>query len=215
MLKSLWTGLIEQLAPLGCVACDAALEAEEGPFCMACEVLTERVLACEEPDLQAAFHYGGPVADAISRLKYQGRSEVARALRAPLAECAARWLGSIDAVVAVPITFSKLRTRGYNQSALLAQQVARAIDLPFRPHWLARIRGGHSQVGSGRAARMSSIRGAFRASQRAHGKALLIVDDVRTTGATLLEAKRALGEVGATRVLCLVLAQADARDPSA
>ena len=215
MLKSLWAGLIEQLAPLSCAACDGALESPEDAFCLACELLTERVLACDEPDLQALFHYGGPVADAVWRLKYQGRSEVARALGAPLAACAAHWLGNVDALVAVPVTWAKLRARGYNQSALLAQQVARVLDLPFRPRWLARVRAGHSQVGSGRLQRLSSVRGAFRASPRVQGKTLLIVDDVRTTGATLLEAKRALSEAGAVRVFSLVLALADARDAPA
>lgn len=212
MLKSLWKGLIEQLAPLACVACENAVEPDEDAFCAACAPLVERVLACAEPNLQSAFHYGGPVADAIWRLKYEGRSEVAYALRGALAECAARWLGSIDVVLPVPIARSKLRSRGYNQSALLARHVARAIDLPFRPTWLVRTRAGPRQVGQGRALRLSSIRGAFQASKRVRGQRVLVVDDVRTTGATLHEAERALREAGAKDVFALTLAFADARD---
>jgi competence protein ComFC len=210
VLKSLWKGLVEQLAAPGCVACDSPLEADESGFCAACEPLVERVLACAEPNLQAAFHYGGPIADAVWRLKYEGRSEVARALRGPLAECAARWLGSVDVVLPVPITRAKLRLRGYNQSALLAQQVARAIDLPFRPTWLTRTRAGPRQVGQGRALRLSTIRGAFQASPKVAGKSALVIDDVRTTGATLHEAERALREAGAKDVFALTLALADA-----
>lgn len=211
MLKSIWSGLIEQLAPLGCVACDSPLESDESAFCAACEPLTERVLACPEADLQAVYHYGGPVADAVWRLKYEGRSEVARALRPALAARALGWLGSIDAIAALPITPSKLRSRGYNQSALLARQVALALDLPFRPTWLRRVRAGPRQVGQGRALRLSSVRGAFSASSRVRGKGVLLVDDVRTTGATLDEARRTLEAAGAKRVLALVLALADTR----
>ena len=215
MLKSVWRGLIEQLAPVVCVACDGPLTAGESAFCGACEPLTERVLASAEPDLVALYHYGGPVADAVWRMKYEGRSEVARALGPALAASALRWAGSIDAVTAVPLTPSKLRARGYNQAALLARQLARALDLPFRPAWLARVRAGPRQVGQGRALRLCSIHGAFQASPKALGKRVLVVDDVRTTGATLGEARRALQSAGARQVLGLVLALADARSEDA
>jgi ComF family protein len=214
MWKSIWRGLIEQLAPVVCVACDGPLAPDEGAFCGACEPLAERVLACAEPDLLATYHYGGPVADAVWRLKYEGRSEVARALAPALATTAQRWLGSIDVVTAVPLAPSKLRARGYNQAALLARPLARALDLPCRPGWLARVRAGPRQVGQWRALRLASIQGAFQASPKVLGKRVLVVDDVRTTGATLGEARRALESAGARQVLGLVLALADVRsDP--
>lgn len=210
MLKSLWRGLIEQVAPLGCVACDVALGADDGAFCAACEPLAEPALACEHPDVRAAYLYGGPVADAVWRLKYEGRSEIARALGPTLGNVALPWQGCVDLVLPVPISGARLRERGYNQSALLARGVARALDLPFRPTWLTRVRAGTRQVGKARAQRLLAVRGAFLASAQVRGKAVLVVDDVYTTGATLAEAQRALEAAGATRVRAVVLALADA-----
>jgi ComF family protein len=209
MLKSMFAGLIDLLAPAACSACDKPVEARDDPFCLACEACVERVLACHEPDLRAAYSYGGPVADAVWRLKYEGRSEIARVFRAVLCEQAAAWLTQIDAVSAVPLSPAKLRKRGYNQSALLAQGVARGLGLPFRPSWLVRKRSGARQVGQNREVRLLQLRGVFESPAQVAHKTVLVVDDVRTTGATLREAARALEAAGATRVLKLVLAQAD------
>jgi ComF family protein len=209
MLRSLWRGVIELVAPLGCAACDVPLGAEEGAFCAACEPLAERALACPDPDVRALYQYGGPVADAVWRLKYEGRSEIARALAPALSHAALPWQGSVDLVLPVPVTGARLRERGYNQSALLARGVARSLDLPFRPGWLRRVRAGPRQVGKARALRLSGVRGAFLASSSVQGRAVLVVDDVYTTGATLAEARRALEAAGAACVRGLVLALAD------
>jgi ComF family protein len=209
MLKSVLAGLIDLLAPAVCSACDKPVEARADPFCLACEVCAERALTVLEPDLRAVYAYGGPVADAVWRLKYGGRSEIARAFRAALCEQAAGWLGQLDGVTAVPLSPSKLRARGYNQSALLAQGVARGLGLPFRPRWLVRKRAGVRQVGQGREVRLSQLRGVFASPAAVRGHTVLVVDDVRTTGATLHEAARALEAAGAVRVLKLVLALAD------
>lgn len=214
MLMSLWRGLVELVAPPACAACDLALGPDEGAFCGACEPLAERALACPDPDVRAAYQYGGPVADAVWRLKYEGRSEIARALAPALGHAALSWQGSVDLVLAVPVTRARLRQRGYNQSALLARAVARALDLPFRPTWLRRVRAGPRQVGQARALRLSGVRGAFLASASVRGRAVLVVDDVYTTGATWSEARRALEAAGATRVRGLVLALADERPES-
>jgi ComF family protein len=211
MLKSVFAGVIDLLSPAVCSACDGPLETRDDPFCLACEACLERVLACSVPDLRAAYSYGGPVADAVWRLKYEGRSEIARAFRAPLCELAAPWIAQVDAVTAVPLSPAKLRARGYNQSALLAQGVARGLGLPFRPHWLIRTRAAARQVGQSREVRLSQLRGAFSSPRAVAQKTVLVVDDVHTTGATLAEATRALEASGAARVLKLVLALADAK----
>jgi ComF family protein len=208
MLKSLFAGLTDLLAPNVCAACERPVELRDDPFCLACAACVEPALAIEA-DLRAVYQYGGAVADAVWRLKYEGRSEIARSFRAALCEQVAGWGAQIDAVSAVPLAPSKLRARGYNQSALLAQGVARGLGLPFRPRWLLRTRTGARQVGQSRELRLSQLRGAFAVPLSLTGKTVLVVDDVRTTGATLHEAERALYAAGATRVFKLVLALAD------
>jgi ComF family protein len=209
MLKSLLDGLVDLLAPGVCSACERPLELRDDAFCLACIACVEPAPASGDPDLRAVYSYGGALADAVWRLKYEGRSEIARAFRAPLCEQAAAWAALVDGVAAVPLTASKLRARGYNQSALLAQGVARGLGLAFRPRWLLRQRSGMRQVGQNREVRLMQLRGAFASPRAVAGKTVLVVDDVRTTGATLREAERALSAAGAARVLKLVLALAD------
>jgi ComF family protein len=210
MLQSLFAGLSDLLAPSVCSACDRPVEERADPFCLACAGSVEPAIA-SEATVRAVYQYGGAVADAVWRLKYEGRSEIARCFRAALCEQAACWVSQIDAVSAVPLAPHKLRARGYNQSALLAQGVARGLGLPFRPRWLVRTRSGARQVGQNREVRLLQLQGAFAAPVRLRGETVLVVDDVRTTGATLREAERALCAAGAARVLKLVLALADKR----
>jgi ComF family protein len=209
VIKSVLLGLLDLLAPASCSACEQPVETRDDAFCLACAACLERVHTIADPDLRAVYSYGGPVADAVWRLKYEGRSEIARSFRGPLCEQVAPWIAQIDAVTAIPLANAKLRMRGYNQSALLGQVVARALGLPFRPRWLVRRRSGTRQVGQNREVRLLQLRGMFECRARLDHKTVLVVDDVRTTGATLREAARALEEQGARRVLKLVLAQAD------
>jgi len=211
MLKELFEGLLELLAPRRCAACGSLLGEQGEPLCAACSPLLEPL----EPDVglpyRALFRYGGPIADAIRRLKYEGMSEVASAMGPSLSDAVIDWQPRLHAVTAVPLAGAKLRTRGYNQSGLLARQVADRLALPFEPLWLRRVREGQRQVGQSKAARLAQTQGAFVASPHAHGKTILLVDDVRTTGATLSAAALALEQAGALAVYQLVLAEADER----
>jgi ComF family protein len=207
--KNVVLGLLEQLAPQRCAGCDRATAELDAGFCAGCARGLEPVLACDDPDVQAGFFYGGPVADAIARLKYRGRSELAAPLSETLVARAERWAARVDLVTAVPITPAKLRARGYNQSGLLAKHVARALDLPFRPALVRRVRTGARQVGNDRSTRLLLVPGVFKVSGDVRERSLLIIDDVRTTGATLHELQRVLSAAGARAALGLVLAQAE------
>lgn len=211
MLRDLFDGLLDLLAPAACAACASRVATSE-PFCGACAPLLEPLPAdAAGLPYRALYRYGGPIADAIRRLKYEGFSEVAAAVAPLLIDTVSDWQPALDAVCAIPITPRKLRTRGYNQSCLLARHVARGLDLPFRPSGLRRVREGARQVGQGRAARLAQAHGAFEADLRVRDLRILLIDDVRTTGATLREASRALEAAGARTVHQLVLAEADER----
>jgi ComF family protein len=179
-------------------------------FCGACEPLVDSapIPAGVLRDRDACI-YGGPLREALHRLKYRGQSELASGLSHWLIEPAQVFAGIVDVVAPVPLHPRKLRERGYNQSGLLARPVARSLEVPFWPSLLRRPRASAAQVGRGRMARARSLQGAFVASPRALGKRVLVVDDVRTTGATLEEARRALREAGAVAVYTLALALAD------
>jgi ComF family protein len=204
------SSLVQLLAPERCAACDAVLDDDGQVFCPACVVLLEPLersgpSAAAIP-AAAAFLYGGPLAVAIQRLKYAGRSELARPLAALLADYAQVFAGRVERVVPVPLHPSRLRERGFNQSALLARPVARALGLPFDPYWLARVRPTRDQAGLARSDRGHNLRAAF-AARGARARSVLLIDDVRTTGATLAEAAEALLRAGCAEVHTLALAR--------
>ena len=225
MPLSFWSSLLDVLAPERCAGCDEPLPAS-GPafgstapalrsgasFCSACELLLEPIAGPSGAGVQvaaaAAFRYGGPLASAIQRLKYAGRTELARPLAALLADRAIAYAGQVERVVPVPLHASRLRARGFNQSALLARPVARALGVPFDPHWLVRMRATRDQAGLGRDERGFNLRGAFMARGR-RAQHVLLIDDVRTTGATLAEAAEALLRAGCVEVHTLALARAE------
>jgi len=150
--------------------------------------------------------YGGPLADAISRLKYAGRTDLTPALGRLLADAALPYAGRIDVVIPMPLFVRRLRERGFNQSALLGSFVARRLGAPLRADVLFRVRDTATQAGLSLEARAANVRGAFRA-RAISGRALLL-DDVRTTGATLAAAAEALRAAGAHEVVSLALAVA-------
>jgi ComF family protein len=192
VVKSLLSDLLGELvSPSRCAACEDRVKFRTA-FCKACAA----TLMPSSVD-DAAFEYGGAIARAITKMKYADRPDLARPLGAALARIAAR-LPPVDAVVPVPLHPKRLVERGFNQAALLAKPLARMLDVPMVPGALVRERDTPMQAELDREARLRNVMGAFVAdSDRVSGRRWLLVDDVRTTGATLAACARALKIGGA------------------
>jgi ComF family protein len=143
----------------------------------------------------------------IHALKYGRRTSVAPALiRAVEPALRELPLAGVEAVVAVPLHAVRLRERGFNQAALLARELGRALGRPIQDG-LTRMRATPEQTGLTRARRLSNVEAAFAAEPcRFAGARLLLLDDVVTTGATLLAASAALERAGAESVVCVAVA---------
>jgi ComF family protein len=116
-----------------------------------------------------------------------------------------------EALVPVPLHRSKLRTREFDQALALARHVSQGVGIPLWADVLIRHRPTLSQVGLSAVERQRNIRGAFTVQrpQYCTDKALLLIDDVYTTGATVQECARLLRQAGATRIDVYTLARVD------
>lgn len=200
----------ELVAPMRCAACDV-LVAPRHLFCAACAPSVMRAGPQATAD-HAVFEYGGAVATAIARFKYAGRSDLAARFAAVMAgEGDLARHAAIDLVVPVPLHPSRLVERGFDQAALLALPVARRWGIPCATRTLLRTRPTPPQASLDRADRAANVADAFRCAlpEKVRGRTILLVDDVRTTGATLGACVEALCRAGAREVRTLVLASRD------
>jgi ComF family protein len=194
--------LFSLLAPPRCAACDARVPLRTA-FCAPCASSIVRL----PRGAGAPFEYGGALARAIARCKYEDRPDLARPLGALLAEVPE--LADAHVVVPVPMHPRRLAERGYNHAALLARPVAARLGARFAPTALRRTRDGERQARLEKEARRRNVAGAFEGVPAAlRGRRVLLVDDVRTTGATLRACAEAATEAGAAGVATLVLAVA-------
>lgn len=192
--------LSELVAPSRCAACDLPTSLL---FCDGCSATTERA-----PNDEGAFLYGGAITEAIVRLKYGRRSDLAARLGQAMASGAPR---RVDVVVPVPLHAMRAAERGFNQSALLARPIARQLGVPLGARVLERLRDTPRQAAQRRTDRFMNVKSAFRCRdpRAVYGKRVLVVDDVRTTGATLAECCTVLAKAGAIAILPYVLAVRD------
>jgi ComF family protein len=192
-------GLLDLLFVPACAACDAVL-AEPLPFCAACAVSIDPAPA---GPIAAPYLFGGELATALRRLKFQGRREVARAIAPLLGPALAEAAAGCDLLIPIPLHRRRLRQRGYNQAALLLRHTRRYAGVPVDALSLRRVRATAPQTGLDRAARRRNVDGAFAVVRPARiaGRAILVVDDVVTTGATMAAATAALRAAGAARVV--------------
>ena len=151
--------------------------------------------------------YMGSMQPAIQNMKFNHHPGHARILGKLMAQSLAEYQvpADFDMLAAIPMSRKKLRTRGYNQAALLAAAVSRETGIPFVPGALTKIRETASQHELSAQLRQTNLKGSFRADPLVHGKRILLIDDVLTTGATANQAAEALLLAGAAQVDVLVL----------
>jgi ComF family protein len=204
------TGLANLVGPRGCAACDEAVV--RSVFCPACAASIVRAPPAERDEPLAFALFGGAVAVALRRFKYEGRPDLAGPLGQLLRRVAAERAHEPGLVVPVPLHPARLAERGYNQAALLARSIASAAALPLDASALVRVRNTAQQARLARGSRLTNVVGAFVVPRprRVAGRAVLLIDDVATTGSTLAACEAALRSAGATRVTSMVLARADA-----
>jgi len=218
-----------------CLLCDEPAEAEM-PICVACETdlpwLGDHCITCALPLATAdmtcgeclleppAFEqvvvpwlYGFPVDSLITRFKHNAKWPFGHLLADVLGQYLQHrfdeGLPKPDALLPVPLARTRLRQRGFNQAAMLAQWLNRSLDLPIEETVLRRIKDTDAQQDLDAKSRKRNLHKAFDLMPDAQvkGRHLALVDDVLTTGATAQALARLLMDAGAARVDVYCLAR--------
>ena len=195
-----WRGL-PRIDGAKCRSCAQPLP--EGELCIAC-IRTPLPLGwCE-----AWGEYRGGLETLLHALKFD-RQDFLGDVLGGLAAGTLRQRGDLafDAVVPVPMSPVRERRRGYNQATLIANGVARGIGVPCDPSLLTRRRDGATQSTLPKRERAANVRRAFGASARVRSRAILLVDDICTTGETLRACAKALHAAGASKVCAVAVAK--------
>jgi ComF family protein len=210
-----------------CAACWSQFAWIDRPYCETCGLpfdydpgfLGRTGLACgaclsAPPPFgkaRAVLRYDAASRGLILAFKNADRTHAAPAFARWLARAGREVLDGADLIAPVPLHWTRLAFRRFNQSALLANALARVVGIASVPDLLRRQRRTRAQGLLGRGERLRNVRRAFalspRHSTRVRGKIVVLIDDVLTTGATLGECARALRRAGVAEIRTLTLAR--------
>ena len=225
--RSLWSRLLDLVAPRMCAVCGDRLAVSEDAICSRCNLHLPRTgfhADARENDMARGLWGRVPVERAaaliyyethaessrvVIDLKYHDHPETGQALGRMMAR---EFMGSgffdgIDAIVPVPLARQRLRQRGYNQSEQLAIGISDITHLPIVTKALSRQHFQQSQTMLNRWQRQENVADTFllKDGHQLQGKHVLLIDDVCTTGATLIACANALKDVEGIRISVLTL----------
>lgn len=153
--------------------------------------------------------YDRGLVEVMQAFKFRGHDFLDAPLAGLMSEVvAARGDVEFDAVVPVPMFRKRVRARGYNQAELLARHFSRQSRIALASGLLRKVQDTKAQSSLEKSARAANVRNAFSARDEVKGRAILIVDDICTTGETLRACARALKRAGARRVAAVTVARA-------
>lgn len=203
-MNRFFTDLLELFYPSTCIACGHSIPPDQQDFCATCifniaytnydncadNELTRRLIAIRNLKFGVApfyFSKESPIQKLLYKIKYKGRQDLAHKAGQSLAKYLLKKFqdSELDAVTYVPLHVKKYNTRGYNQSEILASEIAQLFNIPLIQS-LTRTRLTETQTHFGRHQRLENQKDSLRCNDNINAfEHILLVDDVLTTGATL------------------------------
>ena len=224
---SFWTRLLDLISPRACVVCGCRLSASEEVICGKCNLHLPRTSFQQDPyenimakmfwgqipiERAAALIYYEPhaeTANILYELKYKNHPEIGEVMGRLMARelQTGNFFEGIDGIIPVPLAKKRERQRGYNQSNELAEGISEITGLPIYNKVVKRTVFEGSQTSLGRWERNENVEQVFelKDAPTIQGKHLLIVDDVVTTGATVIACAKELCKAEGVRISVLSL----------
>lgn len=223
---NIMTMLADMLFPARCAFCSRILGPDAAvPACPECvaglpfthidlRAFYRNTLCGKHSDaIICVFEYKDSVRRALLRFKFKAKPALYRAFAYFLAEKIKKMTDSVNAdiILCVPLYKERLRQRGYNQAGLISGELGRLFNKPDYSCAIVRQRDTGSQSRLGRDKRKTNVDGAFKVvePEAVNGKAVILVDDILTTGSTAGECCKVLKEAGAEKVYVAAVAFSD------
>ena len=214
--------ILDLLSPRACAVCGQRLAVDEDVLCSMCNLHLPRTgysrdaydnemarlfwiqLPIERATALMFYQPHSQAGNMIYDLKYRNHPETGEMLGRMMAEemTADDFFEGIDLIVPVPLARKRQRQRGYNQSMEIAKGISRVTHIPIANDAVRRISFSESQTQKNRQGRQENVEGAFKLGngRKISGKHLLIVDDIVTTGATVIACGKELVKAGNVKV---------------
>ena len=201
--------------------CGICGKLDQKSLCNKCKIKLQKNAICKIEDYKNTssyfdehiylFQYNGEIRDAILKYKFDEKSYIYRTFLEFIKnnENICAQIKKYDIIIPVPISKKRLNSRGYNQSSLIAKNLAQELNIEYSEKILIKIKDNKPQSEMKQDTRKSNVRGVYKVinKERINNKKVLIVDDIFTTGSTVDECARVLKDNNAESIGVFTLAK--------
>ncbi len=201
--------------------CGICGKLDQKSLCNKCKIKLQKNAICKIEDYKNTssyfdehiylFQYNGEIRDAILKYKFDEKSYIYRTFLEFIKnnENICAQIKKYDIIIPVPISKKRLNTRGYNQSSLIAKNLAKELNIEYSEKILIKTKDNKPQSEMKQDTRKSNVSGVYKVinKERINNKKVLIVDDIFTTGSTVDECARVLKDNNAESIGVFTLAK--------